>query len=104
MSAKGIRTQGQQRVMISSGAKVLGPPAVGDTAYSRRSGGAEEVPPTAWWSAFRARVVGSNGQKIRPLDQIHVPDLVSQQLCALNFKANELTKKLEALDERNRRH
>ena len=85
-------------VMISSGAKVLGPFKVGDN--SRIAAGAvvlEEVPPNCTVVGVPARVVRQNGQKIRPLDQIHVPDPVSQQLCALNFKVNELTKKLEAL-------
>ena len=84
--------------MISSGAKVLGPFKVGDN--SRIAAGAvvlEEVPPNCTVVGVPARVVRQNGQKIRPLDQIHVPDPVSQQLCALNFKVNELTKKLEAL-------
>ncbi len=80
-------------VMISSGAKVLGPFKVGDN--SRIAAGAvvlEEVPPNCTVVGVPARVVRQNGQKIRPLDQIHVPDPVSQQLCALNFKVNELTK------------
>ena len=85
-------------VMISSGAKVLGPFKVGDN--SRIAAGAvvlEEVPPNCTVVGVPARVVRQNGQKIKPLDQIHMPDPVSQQLCALNFKVNELQKKIAEL-------
>lgn len=85
-------------VMISSGAKVLGPFKVGDN--SRIAAGAvvlEEVPPNCTVVGVPARVVRQNGQKIRPLDQIHMPDPVSQQLCALNFKVTELQKILAEL-------
>ncbi len=83
-------------VMISSGAKVLGPFKVGDN--SRIAAGAvvlDEVPPNSTVVGIPAKVVRLDGQKITPLDQIHIPDPVWQQLNELNSKVNELTKKLD---------
>ncbi len=83
-------------VMISSGAKVLGPFKVGDN--SRIAAGAvvlEEVPPNSTVVGVPAKVVRQNGQKIIPLDQIHIPDPVAQQFNELNDKINKLTEIIE---------
>ncbi len=83
-------------VMVCSGAKVLGPFKVGDN--SRIAAGAvvlEEVPPNSTVVGIPAKVVRQDGQKIAPLDQIHIPDPVWQQLNELNNKVNELAKQLE---------
>ena len=87
-------------VMISSGAKVLGPFKVGDN--SRIAAGAvvlEEVPPNSTVVGVPARVVRQNGQKITPLDQIHIPDPVAQQFTELNEKIAQLTERLEQLSK-----
>ena len=71
-------------VMISAGAKVLGPFKIGDN--SRVAAGAvvlEEVPPNSTVVGVPARVVRQNGKKVeqvKPLDQIHIPDPVWQEL------------------------
>lgn len=78
-------------VMISSGAKVLGPFTVGDN--SRIAAGAvvlHEVPPDCTVVGVPARIVKRSGVKIPKLDQVHIPDPVAQQLC-------EMTNKIEAL-------
>lgn len=83
-------------VMICSGAKVLGPFKVGDN--SRVAAGAvvlEEVPPNSTVVGIPAKVVRLDGQKIAPLDQVHIPDPVAQQLNELNMKINELAEKLD---------
>lgn len=85
-------------VMICSGAKVLGPFKVGDN--SRVAAGAvvlEEVPPNSTVVGVPARVVRQNGQRIDPLDQVHIPDPVAQQLNELNTKIAELTEKLDKI-------
>ena len=87
-------------VMVCSGAKVLGPFKVGDN--SRIAAGAvvlEEVPPNCTVVGIPAKVVRQDGQKIAPLDQIHIPDPVWQQLNELNNKVNELTKKLDDISK-----
>ena len=83
-------------VMISSGAKVLGPFKVGDN--SRIASGAivlEEVPPDCTAAGVPARIVRRNGAKVAPLDQVHIPDPVAEQLCRLEFRIRQLEKQLE---------
>ena len=87
-------------VMISSGAKVLGPFKVGDNA--RIAAGAvvlEEVPEGATVVGVPARVVRLNGEKVKPLDQIHIPDPVQQEICRLEGEIYKLNKEIQQLKE-----
>lgn len=71
-------------VMISCGAKVLGPFKVGNN--SRIAAGAvvlEEVPEDSTVVGVPARVVKRGGMKVVPLDQVHIPDPVAQEICRL---------------------
>lgn len=86
-------------VMISSGAKVLGPFKVGDNA--RIAAGAvvlEEVPEGATVVGVPAKMVRLNGMKVTPLDQIHIPDPVAQKICQLEGEISRLNKKIEELE------
>ncbi len=86
-------------VMISSGAKVLGPFKVGDNA--RIAAGAvvlAEVPEGATVVGVPARIVRLNGEKVTPLDQIHIPDPVQQKICQLEGEIARLNKKIEELE------
>ena len=70
-------------VMISAGAKVLGPFKIGDN--SRVAAGAvvlNEVPPNSTVVGCPARVVKQDGKRVA-LDQIHIPDPVKQKMDAL---------------------
>ena len=81
-------------VMISAGAKVLGPFKVGDN--SRIAAGAvvlEEVPPDCTVVGVPARIVKRNGEKVKPLDQINIPDPVAQEICRLEERIKELEEK-----------
>ncbi|MEG1887638.1 MAG: serine O-acetyltransferase [Oscillospiraceae bacterium] len=88
-------------VMISSGAKVLGPFKVGDNA--RIASGAvvlDEVPANCTVVGVPARVVKREGRKVcQELDQIHIPDPVAQEICRLKYKVGELEKKLSEIEE-----
>lgn len=79
-------------VMVGSGAKVLGPFTVGDGA--RVAAGAvvlDAVPENATAVGVPARVVRVNGIKVsESLDQIHVSDPVSQELCKVNLECERL--------------
>lgn len=79
-------------VMISAGAKVLGPFKIGDN--SRVAAGAvvlEEVPPNSTVVGVPARVVRQDGKKVRqPLDQIHIPDPVKQRMDDMEQRIAEL--------------
>ena len=82
-------------VMIGSGAKVLGPFKVGD--YSNIASGAvvlDEIPPNSTAVGVPARVVKRNGKRVDNLDQVHIPDPVSQEFCKLNAKIERLEKEL----------
>ena len=81
-------------VMISAGAKVLGPFKIGDN--SRVAAGAvvlEEVPPNSTVVGVPARVVRQDGKKVscnNTLDQIHIPDPVKQRIDCLESRLNNL--------------
>lgn len=83
-------------VMISAGAKVLGPFKIGDN--SRVAAGAvvlEEVPPNSTVVGVPARVVRQDGKKVscnKSLDQIHLPDPVKQRMDCLEERLAELEK------------
>lgn len=83
-------------VMIGAGAKVLGPFKVGDN--SNIAAGAvvlEEIPPDCTAVGVPARVVKRNGLRVDSLDQVHIPDPVSQELCRMRVQVERLKKELE---------
>lgn len=86
-------------VMISAGAKVLGPFKIGDN--SRVAAGAvvlEEVPPNSTVVGIPAKVVRQNGEKVRaPLDQIHIPDPVQQEIDRLENQIKSLEEDIKTL-------
>ena len=85
-------------VMVGSGAKVLGPFKVGDNA--RIAAGAvvlDEVPPNATAVGVPARIVSVNGVRVGSLDQIHVTDPVSQEICRLNYEVHQLQQAVASL-------
>lgn len=80
-------------VMISAGAKVLGPIKVGDNA--RIAAGAvvlKEVPANSTVVGVPAKVVRQNGKKVerKPLDQIHIPDPIEQEINVLKNEIKSL--------------
>ena len=77
-------------VMISAGAKVLGPFKIGDN--SRVAAGAvvlSEVPPNSTVVGVPARVVKQDGKRVA-LDQIHKPDPVKQKRDSLEERILEV--------------
>ena len=83
-------------VLVGAGAKVLGPFTVGSN--SKIAAGAvvlNEVPPDCTAVGVPARVVKRNGVKQEVLDQVHMPDPVSQELCKLLYRIEQQEKQLE---------
>ena len=81
-----------------SGAKVLGPFTIG--SHSKIAANAvvlEEIPPYSTAVGVPAKVVRQNGKKVEadPLDQVHIPDPIAQELQRLNNKIEELEAKLK---------
>ncbi len=87
-----------KNVMVGCGAKVLGPFTVGEGA--KIAAGAvvlSEIPEHATAVGVPARVVSQYGHKVDPIDQVHIPDPVSQELCILRMENEKLEKELEEL-------
>jgi len=81
-------------VLIGAGAKLLGPIKVGDNAMiGAGSVVVEEVDPETTVTGPKARAVRRAGKRIiasMELDQIHIPDPVSQELCRLMVRIEHL--------------
>ena len=94
-------------MLVGAGAKVLGPFTVGDNA--RVAAGAvvlDAVPQGATAVGVPARVVRIDGEKVpeppshpRRMDQIHVADPVSMELCRLRGELERLEKRLQELEK-----
>lgn len=81
-------------VLIGAGAKLLGPIVVGDSAMiGAGSVVLDNVEPDTTVTGPKARVVKRGGRKIAPsfeLDQVRLPDPVSQELCRLQVRIERL--------------
>ena len=86
-------------VLVGSGAKVWGPFTVGEN--SRIAAGAvvlEEVPPNATAVGVPARIVRVNGRKVdTDMDQVHIPDPISQELCRLRGEMERMQQEINEL-------
>ena len=86
-------------VLVGAGAKVLGPFTIGNNV--RIAAGAvvlDAVPDNATAVGVPARVVRINGMKVNEcLDQIHVADPVSQELCRMRMEIEKLQKQMAKL-------
>lgn len=91
-------------VMISTGAKVLGPFKVGDNA--RIAAGAvvlQAVPEDATVVGIPGKVVKRKGKRIDPcdtLDQVVLPDPVQMEICKLTRIVEELDQKVNHLERK----
>ena len=88
-------------VMIGAGAKVLGPLTIGDGAKIAAGAGVlDDVPPDSTAVGIPARIVRKNGKRLDDeLDQIHIPDPLSQELCKLNAHIATLEKRIKELEK-----
>jgi len=87
-------------VMVGAGARVLGPFRIGDNSkIAANAVVLEEVPPNCTAVGVPARVVKRDGVRIAnsELDQIHVPDPVSEILCSHLMYIDRLTKEVDKL-------
>ena len=86
-------------VMIGAGAKILGPFKVGDNAkIAANAVVLNEVPANCTAVGVPANIVRVNGKKVRQdLDQIHMPDPVSQKLSQHMLRIEELEAQVRQL-------
>ena len=86
-------------VMIGAGAKVLGPFTVGDNSkIAANAVVLSEVPPDCTCVGVPARIVKRGEVRVDQkcdVDQIHIPDPISQELCKLLRRIEKLEKKEE---------
>lgn len=84
-------------VMVGSGAKILGPFKVGDhVKIASNAVVLDEVPPNSTAVGVPARIVKKNGVRVtQNLDQVHIPDPVSQEFCKLLARIQKLEEQLQ---------
>ena len=90
-----------KNVLVGAGAKVLGPFTVGDNSkIAANAVVLEAVPENSTAVGIPARIVRKNGKKpSEDLDQIHIPDPLSQELCRMQLRIEELEKKIKELSK-----
>ena len=86
------------RVMVGAGAKVLGPIHIGnDVKIAAGAVVLTDIPDNCTAVGVPARVVRRGGEKIGDLDQIHIPDPVSQEFCKLRHELALMKEEIAAL-------
>lgn len=88
-------------VMVGCGAKVLGPFRIGNNVkIAANSVVLNEIPDDCTAVGAPARIVKRNGVRVtQDLDQIHIPDPVSQELCRQLAKIENLEKRTQELEK-----
>ena len=85
-------------VIVGAGAKVLGPFTVGEGAkIAANAVVLNAIPEYSTAVGVPARVVRQHGKKVVPaekLDQVHIPDPVSQEICKLYMEIDRLKAEL----------
>ena len=88
-------------VLVGADAKVLGPFKVGDRAkIAAGSVVLTEIPADCTAVGSPARVVRRKGERPADLDQVHIPDPVSQEFCKLYAELEKLKAKIEELENK----
>jgi len=91
-------------VTIGSGAKVLGPFSVGDNSkIAANAVVLNEIPANSTCVGVPARVVKRDNVRIKQpaidLDQIHIPDPVSMELCKMRIEIEKLKEILNSKED-----
>lgn len=94
-------------VLVGAGAKVLGPFKVGNNVkIAANAVVLNAIPDNCTAVGVPARVVKRNGERVgchtvtQDIDQIHIPDPVSLELCRLQAEVDRLKKKLEETENK----
>ena len=91
-------------VMVGAGAKILGPFTVGDNSkIAANAVLLREVEPDSTCVGVPARVVKRGSKRVNDLDQVHIPDPVSQELCKMTAKIDKLSAELEMIKKDSER-
>lgn len=88
-------------VMVGAGAKVLGPIKINDDSkVAANAVVLKEVPQNSTAVGIPAKVVRRHGRPVQDLDQVNIPDPISQELSKIQSKLNKLRAELEDLKEK----
>lgn len=87
-------------VVVGSGARVLGPFTVGDNVkIAANAVVLSAIPNDCTAVGVPARVVRKNGKKtMHDMDQVHIPDPISQELCRMDLMIQKLEKRIRELE------
>lgn len=87
--------------MIGAGAKVLGPIVIGNNCkVAANAVVLTDLPDNSTAVGVPARVVRRDGQRVSdPLDQVHMPDPVSQALCRMEAEIEQLRRRLDGREK-----
>jgi len=90
-----------KNVLVGSGAKILGPFKIGDGAkIASNAVVLQPLPEGATAVGVPARVVRLKGKKVeQPLDHVHIPDPVAQELCKLQVELRRLRERMDQLEQ-----
>lgn len=99
-----------KNVTIGSGAKILGPFTVGDNSkIAANAVVLNEIPPNSTCVGVPAHIVKQDNMRVASaspmlqpmadLDQVHIPDPVSMELCSLRSELERLKKKVEERED-----
>lgn len=89
-------------VLVGAGAKVLGPFTVGSNVkIAANAVVLNAIPDNCTAVGVPAHIVKMNGKKVHKvtadIDQVHIPDPVSQEICRLHSEIDVLKKEIEEL-------
>ena len=88
-------------VMVGAGAKVLGPIKINDDSkVAANAVVLKEVPQNSTAVGIPAKVVRRHGKPVQDLDQVNIPDPVSQELSKIQSRLDKLMCELEDIKEK----
>jgi serine O-acetyltransferase len=91
-------------VLVGAGAKVLGPITIQDNSkVAANAVVLKDISENSTAVGIPARVVRQGGRKVDDLDQVHIPDPVSQEFTRIEQKLDELSQALDELKSKGKR-
>lgn len=86
-------------VLVGAGAKILGPIVIeSNSKIAANAVVLKDIPESSTAVGIPARVARQGGRKVDDLDQIHIPDPVSQEFARLEQRINALSEALECIE------
>lgn len=91
-------------VLVGAGAKVLGPILIEDNSkVAANAVVLKDIAENSTAVGIPAKVVRQGGRRVDDLDQIHIPDPISQEISKLSEKLEAMSREIEELKANNTR-